>query len=110
MTIMQSLLLRLRRLSPVLLLLLPLPATAGSLVPRLVRDVVRTTYAASSSPRFSPVLKRQEIRQLHDGIYAARDASGWRRLLPRRLAPLLHRLRAAHGCRAVGVRGAIGGS
>jgi len=34
-----------------LVLLLPHPAAAGDLVPRLVRDVDQTTYAASSSPR-----------------------------------------------------------
>lgn len=87
------------------LLLLPLPAFAGDLVPRLVRDVDLTTYTAGSSPRqqtdinhgfaftafgnrelwvydntedlFSPVLKKLEIRLLGFGIYAARDTSGW---------------------------------
>jgi ELWxxDGT repeat protein len=98
--------LRLLRCAPALLalLLLPHPAGAGGLVPRLVRDIDRTTYAGSSSPRqasginhgfaftafgnrelwvyddrdddFAPVLKRQEIRQVVDGIYAARAASG----------------------------------
>jgi ELWxxDGT repeat protein len=108
MTIMQSNLRLCRSVSalPVLLsfLLLPHPAAAGDLVPRLVRDVDRTTYAASSSPRqlsgvndgfaftafgnrelwfydgkeddFTLGLKHREIRQLVDGIYAAREESG----------------------------------
>jgi ELWxxDGT repeat protein len=74
------------------------------LVPRLVRDVDQTTYAGSSSPRqvsglrrgfaftafgnrelwfydgteddFSLGLREPEIRQLIDGIYAAREKSG----------------------------------
>lgn len=107
MTTMQSILKIPRWGAPaclLLFLLLPLPAGAGHLVPRLVRDVDRTTYAGSSSPRqlsgvnrgfaftafgnrelwmyddtedaFSAVLKRQEIRQLADAVYAAREASG----------------------------------
>jgi ELWxxDGT repeat protein len=85
-------------------LLLPLPAFAGDLVPRLVRDVDLTSYAVSSSPRqlsgvrrgfaftafgnrelvayddeydsFSRQLKRQEIRMLGGNLYAAREATG----------------------------------
>jgi len=85
-------------------LLLPHLAAAGDLAPRLVRDVDRTSYAASSSPRqisgvndglaftafgnrelwfydgkehdFTLGLKHREIRQLVDGIYAAREESG----------------------------------
>ncbi len=90
-----------------LLLLLPHLAAAGDLVPRLVRDVDRTTYTASSSPRqgagvsngfsftafgnrelwiydgrdetFQRLLVGPEIRQLTGTIYAQRGASGgWR--------------------------------
>jgi len=81
-----------------LFLLLPLLAGAGSLVPRLVRDIDRTTYAASTSPRqsayvghgffftafgnrelwvydkiddsFLRLLAAREIRQLIDSLYA----------------------------------------
>jgi len=102
---------RVRAAHPTLLLLsfllLPHPAAAGDLVPRLVRDVDQTTYTASSSPRqgsgvsngfaftafgnrelwiydgrdetFQRLLVGQEIRQLSGAIYARRGAAGgWR--------------------------------